>query len=221
MKRIALLLAIAAAAILSAADRFDDAVRQDFFLGFAGNKEAFDRAMKVCDEILAETPTHAEAKVWRGSGYLAQSGFLFQKGDFQNGKSLFDKAIAEMDAAVALAPSNIGVRIPRAASLQSGARFMPPEVAKPLLERVREDYELTFAQQRVHFDKLGDHPRGELLIGLADVHDRLGDKEKARFYFEKLLASPPSTPHRDEAKEWLETGKLAKPIRCIGCHASK
>ena len=219
--RTTLLLALAAATFLAAADRFDHTVRQDFFAGLSGNKEAFDRAMKACDEILAENPKHAEAKVWRGSGYLSLAGALFQKQDFQNAMPLFEKGIAEMDAAVALEPNNLGVRIPRAATLQAATPFMPPDVAKPLLERVREDYELTYKAQESYLDKLGDHPRGELLIGLASVHDRLGDKDKARFYFEKLIASAPTTTHRGEAKEWLETGTLAKPVRCIGCHVAK
>src|SRR5215467_9769056 len=65
----------------SADERFDMKVRADFFSGFAGDRDAFNRAMKVCDETLAKNPKHAEALVWHGSGLLFISGDDFRKGD--------------------------------------------------------------------------------------------------------------------------------------------
>src|SRR5579862_9491448 len=41
---------------LAAQERFDMRVRNDFFAGFAGNQEALDRAMKICEEELARNP---------------------------------------------------------------------------------------------------------------------------------------------------------------------
>ena len=52
--------------------RFDHKVREDFFAGIGGNKEALDRAMKITDEVLAKDPNHAEALVWHGSGQPSQ-----------------------------------------------------------------------------------------------------------------------------------------------------
>src|ERR1051326_6901329 len=52
----------------AATTRFDFLVREDFFAGMAGNREAFNRAMKVCEDALAKNPKHAEAMVWHGSG---------------------------------------------------------------------------------------------------------------------------------------------------------
>ena len=58
-------------AILGAqAERFDHKVRNDFFTGFAGDREALVRAMKVAGEAIAENPNHAEALVWHGAGTL-------------------------------------------------------------------------------------------------------------------------------------------------------
>ena len=67
------------------ADRFDFAVRADFFAGFQGDRARFDRAMSRCEEELAKNPDHAEALVWRGSGLMSLSGNAFQAGDFQKG----------------------------------------------------------------------------------------------------------------------------------------
>src|SRR5882762_9771426 len=77
--------------------RFDMVVRQDFFAGFAGNKEAFARAMKVTEDTLEKDPNHAEARVWHGSGMLALSAQSFQKGDFQDGTKLWQQGLNEME----------------------------------------------------------------------------------------------------------------------------
>src|SRR5215467_7557160 len=97
----------AIAALLLMQARFDMLVREDMFAGFAGNKEAFDRAMKLTEETLAKDPKHAEAKVWHGSGVFFQAGQAFQKGDMQNGIILWQKGLDEMEQAVKLAPDNV------------------------------------------------------------------------------------------------------------------
>jgi tetratricopeptide (TPR) repeat protein len=205
-----------------AADRFDHVVRNDFFLGFAGNEAALDRAMKTTEETLAENPKHPEALVWHGAGLLFRSGKLFRKQDFQNAMPLYQRGLEEMDAAVTLAPDHIGVRIPRGAAMMGAARNIPdPDGARPLFERAASDFQHVYDLQVSYLDKLGDHPKGELLVGLADTYYRLGDENKARVYFEKLLAMGKASGHEGEAKEWLATNKLSKPVTCAGCHVSK
>ncbi|MEP7364110.1 MAG: hypothetical protein ABI972_12715 [Acidobacteriota bacterium] len=54
--------------------RFDHVVRNDFFSGFTGNQEALDRGMKVCEQVLAGNPNHAEALVWHGAGLATKTG---------------------------------------------------------------------------------------------------------------------------------------------------
>ncbi|MGH9659171.1 MAG: tetratricopeptide repeat protein [Bryobacteraceae bacterium] len=204
------------------AGRFDHKVRNDFFAGFTGNPEALERGMKACEEVLAENPKHAEALVWHGAGLFFRSGMLFQKQDVQNAMPLYQKGLQEMEAAVALDPKAVGVRIPRGATLFGAARGMRnAEMARPLIEKAVSDYETVYEIQKPYLDKLGDHPRGELLIGLADGYDRLGKTDKAKQFFEMLLAAGPKSGHMDRAKEWLETGKLSKPVQCVGCHVAK
>ncbi len=202
--------------------RFDHQVRNDFFAGFAGNAEAFARAMATAEATLAAEPNHAEALVWHGSGLYYQAGQAFQKGDPQKGMELSTKGIAEMDRAVALAPDSIGVRIPRGAVLLTATRFQQGPHVAPLLDRAMADYQHTYELQEKILDQLGTHPRGELLLGIADAANRLGDKEKAKRFYQRAVESLPDTVYARNAKEWLETGKLApQKAGCLGCHSGK
>ena len=74
--------------------------------------------------------------------------------------------------------------------------------------------------QHATWAKLGDHPRGELLFGLAEGSARLGDQPKARMYFERLLADAPSSGQAPRAKAWIDTGTVPKAngFGCVGCH---
>ena len=209
---------------LRAADgeRFDHKVRQDFFAGFSGNQEAMARAMKASEEALAENPKHAEAMVWHGGGLFTQAQGYFQKGDQQKGMELFSKGQAEMDMAVQLAPNHIGVRIPRGAVYLTATRFMGnAPFVKPLLEKGLSDYQASFDLQKDSLDKLGSHPLGELLFGLAEGNSRLGNEAKAKEYFDMVSAKLPTSEYAKRAALWMETKSLpASKTGCVGCHVA-
>jgi tetratricopeptide (TPR) repeat protein len=207
-------------AALAAEPRFDFQVRSDFFAGFSGNGAALDRAMKICDQVLENNPKHAEALVWHGGGLFFLAGQSFQKGDFTKGMELNMRGLKEMEDAVALEPDNVGVLIPRGATLLTGTRFMPPGANnQKLLAQGLADYEKVYAIQKSYFNTLGGHSQGELLFGLAEGYARAGNEPKAREYFEKLAAVGASSGHEAEAKTWIETGKLdSKRATCTGCH---
>ncbi len=221
-KKARLLLFLAAAGALCAQERFDYAVRADFFAGLAGNREALDRAMKKCEETLATNPKHAEAMVWHGSGTFYLSGQAAQTGDFVKSMELYKQGLEQMAAAVALAPDNVGVVIPRGATLLIGSRSVPGENGKELLRMGLADYEHVYQLQSSRFDKLPGHARGELLFGLAEGYARLGDSGKARHWFEKLAAvDDPENGHLAQARAYLESGNLSGTANCVGCHAGK
>ena len=228
MKHSTLILFAAALAGLATAqdktsNRFDLKVRNDFFAGFAGNTEAFARGMKACEEALAQDPKNAEALVWHGAGKFYQSGQSFQAGDIAKGQELWQRGMGEMDQAVALAPDNVGVRVPRGATLLTASHNLPnPAMAKPLIEKGTEDYAHALELQKAHFDSMGTHPRGELLIGLADGNARLGNEDQARMYFERIRSTLPGTPYAASADKWLATKSLgAREAGCISCHVAK
>ena len=211
-----------AAAALCAQERFDYVVRNDFFAGLSGNRAALDRAMKKCEETLAANPKHAEAMVWHGSGTLYLSGVAAESGDFTKTAELYKKGLDEMAAAVALAPDNVGVVIPRGATLLTASHTVPGDNGKELLRMGLADYEHVYQIQAPRFDKLPGHARGELLFGLAEGYARLGDAGQARQWFEKLAAvDDPENGHLGQARDYLKTGSLGGSVKCVGCHVGK
>ena len=209
--------------LAAAQERFDMRVRNDFFAGFAGNQEALDRAMKLCEEEHASNPGNAAALVWHGSGVFVQSRTYFRAGDPAKGGEFWQRGLGEMDKAVAMAPDDLGVRIPRGAVLLTASRALPDaDRARPLIEKGVADFEHALEMQKSYFDTLGTHPRGELLIGLADGYARLGKDDQATAYFERIRAALPGSAYAASAEKWLATKTLApREAGCLGCHVAK
>lgn len=203
-------------------DRFDLKVRQDFFAGFGGDKDALDRGMKACEDTLAANPKNAEALVWHGGGVLFQAGMAFQNGDQEKGTEMWTRGLKEMQTAVDLAPDNVGVRIPRGAVLLASSHYMPAEMARPLIETGLSDYARTYELQKPYFATIGTHPRGELLFGLAEGYSRIGDQEKASAFFDLIGKDLPNTVYAKRASLWSETKSLPlNQTGCVGCHVPK
>ena len=126
-----------------------------------------------------------------------------------------------MDAAVALDPDSVSVRIPRGATLLAGSRYAPADFRRPLLEKGVSDYERTLELQSKVFETLGTHERGELLFGIAEGWSRLGNEEKAKTYFERIRTELKGTAYAKRAETWLETKSLpASETQCVGCHVA-
>jgi hypothetical protein len=213
-------LIVATLAIAQTTPRFDHVVRGDFFAGVAGSETRLRRAMAACEQILAADPKHAEALVWHGSGLLVMSRSAFAAGNAPEGERLFNRGLKEMDDAVALEPRNVAVVIPRGSVLLQVSRFVPPAVAKPLIVKGVADYETALSIQAPYFASLGDHPRSELLFGLAEGYSRLGQPDRARPYFERIVNEVPKSGQAPRATEWLATGALPaiSGVSCVGCH---
>ena len=204
----------------AAPQRFDYLVRADFFAGAAGDEARLAKVLEICEQALEKNPNHAEARVWHGAALLVRAGQAFQKGDMSAGGPLFDRSVKEMNEALALAPNNPGVLIPRGAVLLQATQNMPPQMARPLLQSALDNYERALEIQAPTFAALGDHAKGELLFGLAEGWSRLGDTEKARRYFERVIADAPSSGQTPKARAWIETGSIPKTdgMQCVGCH---
>jgi tetratricopeptide (TPR) repeat protein len=204
----------------AAPQRFDYLVRADFFAGAAGDDARLAKVIALTEQTLADNPRHPEAMVWHGASLLVRAGRAFQKGDFAVGGPLIQQGLKEMSDAVALAPDNPGVLIPRGAVLLEATRTMPPESARPLIESAVNNYERALEIQAPRFSALGDHAKGELLFGLAEGWSRLGEPEKARRYFTRLIADAPTSGQAPKAQAWLSTGTVPKSegVSCVGCH---
>lgn len=201
--------------------RFDHLVRNDFFAGFSGDREAMARAMKVAEETLKENPKQAEALVWHGAALFSMSGRAFQAGEMEKGQEMWTKGLAEMDEAVALRPDTPATRIPRGAAMLTASRFVPEERKAALLERGLSDYAHMYAVQKDALATMATHPKGELLMGLADAYDRTGDQEKSKAMLTKVVEEMAGTVYSQRAQKWLDTGSLPVMQRnCIGCHTA-
>jgi len=202
-------------------DRFDMKVREDFFAGYAGNKDAFARGMKACEGALAKNPKDAEALVWQGGGFYFQAGEAFRAGDQQKGMELYSRGLEEMKAAVTLSDT-VATHIPRGAVLLAGSHYVPPDMAKPLIADGVADYERTLEIQKDYFNTLDTHARGELLFGIAEGYSRLGDTAKAEAYFTRIKNDLPNSAYAKRADTWFSTKSIpANQTGCIGCHTAK
>jgi hypothetical protein len=199
--------------------RFDMKVREDFFSGYAGDREALTRGMKACEDTLAKNPKEPGALVWHGGGLTFEAGEAFRAGDSQKGMDLWARGLKEMQTAIDLDDS-VQTRIPRGAMLLGGAsRHVPAGMAEPLIKDGLADFERTMVLQKDVFATLDTHSRGELLFGLAEGYSRIGNQEKARLYFEKIRQDLPKSVYAKRADTWMETKTLpADQVRCVGCH---
>ena len=222
MRRVVLLLVVFATSLAALAQqRFDFKVREDMFAGIDGDKEAFDRAMKLIDDTLAKQPDHAEALVWRGDGRVFMAGQAFQRGDIAAGRKLYAEGLADMDRAVALAPNDIAVRVPRAAGLLPTARAVrraDRAEADRLTRTAVDDFEFVLQASQPFWNKMSEHGQGEVLGALADGWLQLGDVAKANAYLDRMTAELPGTPYAKNAAA-RRSDPLAKiSLTCLGCH---
>jgi tetratricopeptide (TPR) repeat protein len=214
-----LLTSILAALMVLAQASFDYfTVQRDIFAGLAGDVEALNRAMALCERTLVENPKQPDALVWHGIGTLFRG-----LRDPQQGAALREKGIAEMNQAAALDPADLGVRIPHGAVFMGMARQMPESpLRQELLESGRQDFQFAFDLQEKAgvLDKIGTHPLGELLQGLGDVYSRQAKPDEAQKYYEMIRTKLPDTEYGRRAGQWLET-RQPLPVAqtaCVGCH---
>lgn len=208
----------------NAADRFDIIVRDDFFAGMLGDKARLDRGMKLCEDILAKNPKHAEALVWHGGGLITRASQAYRAGNSATGDRLWKQGLGEMNRAVTFDPNDIGVKIGRAATLiglaQSGWDPHDAE-ARSLLESAVNDYEQVYEIQKPRFGEIRIHSRGELLFGLASGWSMLGDQAKTKEYLELITFECEGTSYASEAKQWLnKKSPFVVQHDCTGCHVS-
>jgi hypothetical protein len=187
--------------------------------------EKFERGMRTLEDLRTKNPNDVNVKILYGNGLFARSGQAFEKGDVPNAMKLWQSSLDEMAKAVELAPENIFVRARRGVVLLSASRSgaMPDTMSKPLVQLAVGDFEkvLEVREKEQTLTQRSTHQRGELLTGIADGSNRLGDSTKARTYFERITRDLKGTVYEQRAKAWLENKPEAKAVdffACSGCH---
>jgi len=197
---------------------FDTKVRADFFDGLRGDSAALDRVVKVCEDTLAGQPNHTEAMVWHGAALIGRAGVAFRSGDAATGLALFAKGQGEMDRAVELDPTNLGVRIPRGAVSLVAAPFASEPIKTQLIQHGVADFEVGLAGQTPYFAKLSLHAREQLLYGLTDGYAALGDAAKAQAMFRRMTVDAAGSSLLARAKARAAGQAVAGPTPCQECH---
>lgn len=211
--------AIGVATASLAQERFDYAVRDDMFRAFGGNEAAYKSAMLTIEEKLKAEPDHAVALVWRGAGLYFKAGQAFGTGDVASAETLAKAAMADMERASKLEPTNIGVLIPRSAVLLVAARNQRDvDRTRDLATRAAAGFETAMAIRQGAFAQLGQHNRGEYLSGLAESWALAGHRDKAEGYLRRILAELPNSPYAERAAAKLADWNDPRPLNCQTCH---
>jgi len=200
-------------------------IRADMMAILSGDVARFERGMQALEEMLTTNPNDPKLKVLHGTGVLARAGQAFEKGDVPNAMKLWQSSLDEMAKAVEIAPNDIFVRARRGVALISASRSsgLPEPMAKPLIKLAVEDFEkvLEIREREQTLSQRSTHQRGELLTGLADGWNRLGNTDKAHDYFGRISRDLKGTIYEQKAKAWLEDKPESKPAEyfaCSGCH---
>jgi hypothetical protein len=203
--------------------RFDMLVREDFFAGFAGDAEALERGMRKCNEELAKDPQNAEVLVWHGAGLSYSAKKEFMAGNIEKGREIQARGMQEMNEAVGRRPDDVAVLIPRGSVLLSAALHVPsPEVAKRDFQIAVGDYEKILQLQTSYLADVPVHAKGELLGGLAEGWNGLGEMEKSRGYLRLMIEELPGTAYSRRAQEVLDGGAKTGTLgtTCLSCHVT-
>ena len=135
---------------------------------------------------------------------------------------LYGRGRGEVDRAASLAPENPAVRIPRGATYLTMSMNMPPSPeATKVLEIAVADYEKTLELQRAYLPRMSTHARGQLFYGMADGYQRLGQPERAKGYYQRLVAEAPDSPLVPRAQAWLDGKPATDKVTCVGCHVTE
>jgi tetratricopeptide (TPR) repeat protein len=197
-------------------------VREDTFAGFmSGDMTRFERGMQKTEEYLREDPGNMQALDWKGAGTVYRAVRAFNAGDEAKGDELFREAVALMDKALAAAPQDPGVRATTGGTLAFLASQLPERYAQQVWAKVREHYTFLYRGQEPQLEQLPLHLKGETLAGIAEAEFRLGNRDAAQTYLNRIVAMLPNTGYARTAQKWLsspESVTRSDRLTCQSCH---
>jgi tetratricopeptide (TPR) repeat protein len=181
----------------------------------------FERGVQKTQEYLNEDPTHPDAVNWMGAVNIYRAVRAFASGDDKTGDRLFLQAIQQIDQAAAAQPQNVGIRATAGGTLMLFAGRLPERHYQTAVSKAREQYVALYKMQEAQIDFLPPHFKGEALAGMAEVEFRLGTRDAANGYLDKLIASMPNTRYAQLAESWRNAPeRVTKKDRlvCQSCH---
>lgn len=196
-------------------------VREDIFAGYiTGDMERFEVGVKKLDQLLQENPDNLPALGWRASTELFRAVRAHEAGKTAEFRKMYDQSIATMDRALSSTPKDPGVIATTGATLILFGDRLPAEKQAESYKKGRALFKELASLQKPVLDRLPLHMRGELLAGLAQSAERLGDWEDAQLYLNQIVKDLPDTPYERKARKWLDQPAAAKgsAMVCQTCH---
>jgi tetratricopeptide (TPR) repeat protein len=108
--------------------------------------------------------------------------------------------------AVALRPKDYNVYMMRAATLYAQGQYLPNlTMPRSNWEHIRDDCLALIKEMGPRVKGASTHVQGETYGELGIAYLRLGEKDKARAAFRKILELTPGTSYEERAKKELAT----------------
>jgi len=200
-------------------------VREDLFAGYLdGDMARHGIGVKKLDDVLAKNPKNAVALAWKGGNALLFAVRAFEAGNMPGFDAEYTNALdvfaSAAEAAKEIKPAREGVLAITGGSFAVFGDRLPPQHQREAWLKVRENYSELRESQKAQFDGLPVHFRGEVMAGLAQAAQRLGEADKSTALTQELVAAFPGTPYAVFGKRWLdkpETRAKSK-IACATCH---
>lgn len=202
---------------------FSQWVREDLFAGFMGDsKPEFERGVQKVDAYLKAHPGDSGAMAWKGSSDLYLAVRARESGKDEDYEKLFAKAMAEFEQAYQAAPA--GERVPALAVMGGTAVVLgdrlAPENKTALFTMARDRFIELERAQSADFAKMPLHHQGEVLGGLAQMEQRLGNLQGAATYAQRIVATLADSPYAKAAQTFIAdpTARSAPQLACMTCH---
>jgi len=188
-------------------DPFIVKYRRRFFAVFRGDVKTFQTAYDEIQGMVAKNPKDARAMVWLGNGQTVKAGVMLLQGQKDASLGLLEKSRATLNNAVGLRPDDPNIYMMRAATLYIQGQYWPAaDIPRVNWETLRDDclrFIAYIGPERIK--KVSIHVRGEAYGELGIAYKNLGDKEKAKAAFEKILELNPNTDYATRAKKEIES----------------
>ena len=179
--------------------------RKEFFAVFAGDFPRFENAYAEIKTKVKRNPKDARALVWLGNGQTVEAGILRNLGKTKAAQELLEYSRVTLDRAVSLSPKDPNIYMMRAATLYVQGQYWPTaEVPRAVWEELRDDclHFIEFLGPKIK--SVSVHVRGEAYGELGIAYARLGERDKARTAFRKVIELNPGTDYSERAQSEIE-----------------
>ena len=181
-------------------DPFITEYRQKFFAALRGDFKTFNAAYAEIDAMVRKNPKDARALVWLGNGQTIKAIKANLLGRKDEAAGLMAESRKNVDAAVALRPKDYNIYMMRATTLYAQAQYAPNiPVPRSNWEHIRDDCAALLKEMGPRVGGASTHVQGEAYGELGIAYLRLGEKEKARQAFAKILELTPGSAYAERA----------------------